>query len=175
MTAPARKPYPSDLTDEQWALLEPLIPTPKSRPGQRGRPAVPARPILEAILWVMRTGAPWHDLPSRYPSYQTCHRRFQQWVERGTLRKILIALRKDLKERGGVDDVESFIDGTYVGAKKGDPPSESAVPAMRRRSWRLQTAMVFLSPLASQMVRNTTSRSSTKRSTKPLSTSSRKK
>jgi len=35
--------------------------------------------VLNGILWVLRTGAPWHDLPERYPSYQTCHRRFQQW------------------------------------------------------------------------------------------------
>lgn len=115
-----------------------------------------ARSVLEGILWVMRTGAPWHDLPGRYPSYQTCHRRFQQWAEAGTLDLILTALRTDLAERGGIDDIESFIDGTYVGAKKGDPASEGAVPAMRRRSWRLQTALVFLSPLASPMGRATT-------------------
>ena len=151
-----------DLTDEQWRVIEPLLPTPKSGPGKRGRPAQPDRPIFEAILWIMRTGAPWHDLPGRYPPYQTCHRRFQQWLDDNTLRKLLVALREDLRERGKVDDIEAFVDGTYAGAKKGDPKSDAAVPAMRRRSWRLQTALVFLSPLASQMVQNTMSRSSEK-------------
>ncbi|MEM1417932.1 MAG: transposase, partial [Myxococcota bacterium] len=69
------------LTDPQWALVEPLLPTPKSGPGKPGRPAVPLRSVLDGVLWVLRTGAPWCDMPGRYPSYQTCHRRFQQWCE----------------------------------------------------------------------------------------------
>lgn len=151
-----------DLTDEQWERVEPLIPKAKSRPGERGRAAHPARDVLEAILWVLRTGAPWHDLPDRYPSYQTCHRRFQPWIARGTLRKILTVLYDDLRTRGGVNEVEAYVDGTYAPAKKGGSSSADAGPARRQRSWRLQTALVFLSPLASQMVRDTTSRSSTK-------------
>lgn len=163
-----------DLTDAQWEKLEPLIEPTKWKEGSRGRPPKPARAVLEGILWVMRTGAPWHDMPSRYPPYQTCHRRFQQWVDDGTLRRVLVALREDLRERGKVDDIESFIDGTYVGAQKGDRVSGVVVPAMRRRSWQLQTALVFLSPLASQMVRDTTAPSSTKPSTKRSSKSSRR-
>jgi transposase len=145
-----------NLTDEQWNLIEPMFPPSKSGPGKPGRPAQPSRMILEAVLWVMRTGAPWHDLPSRYPPYQTCHRRFQQWVENGTLRHVLVALREDLRERGGIEDIEAFVDGSYAGAKKGDPKSDDAVPAMRRRSWRLQTAPVCLSLLASQVGLDTT-------------------
>ena len=45
--------------------------------------------VLNAVLWILRTGAPWHDLPGQYPPYQTCHRRFQQWQRRGVLRKVL--------------------------------------------------------------------------------------
>lgn len=149
-----------ELTDEQWDAIADLFPAPKSGPGKRGRPAQPDRPIFEAILWIMRTGAPWHDLPSRYPPYQTCHRRFQQWIEDGTLRRTLVLLREDLRQRGGIDDIEAFVDGSYAGAKKGDPKSGDAVPAMRRRSWRLQTALVFLSPLALQMGIDTTLSSS---------------
>lgn len=155
-----------DLTDEQWEILEPLIPSTKWQPGGPGRPPKSPRQVLDGILWILRTGAQWHDMPNRYPPYQTCHRRFQQWQEDGTFRGILAALAKDLRERGGIDDIEAYIDGSYVGAKKGDPPSESAVPAMRRRSWRLQTALVFLSPLALEMVRDTTSPLSSKLSTK---------
>jgi transposase len=163
-----------DLTDAQWEKLEPLIEPKKCKEGSRGRPPKPARAVLEGILWVMRTGAPWHDLPGRYPPYQTCHRRFQQWVEDGTLRRVLTALREDLRKRGRVNDIESFIDGTYVGAKEGDRVLDGVVPAMRRRSWRLQTALVFLSPLASEMVRDTTAPSSIRPSTKPSSTTSRR-
>src|SRR5258708_28980274 len=67
-----------DLTEAQWQVLRPLL-TPQRRPDGRGRPWRDARAVLNGILWILRTGAPWHDLPDRYPPYQTCHRRFQQW------------------------------------------------------------------------------------------------
>lgn len=134
-----------DLTEAQWLAVEPHIPAAERRtPGRKGgRPFRPARDVLNGILWVLRTGAPWGDLPGRYPPYQTCHRRFQAWVKGGVLPKVLKALRRDLEERGGIEDVEGFIDGTYVPAKKGGPASGSAVPERRQRSWQLQTAMVF--------------------------------
>lgn len=156
-----------DLTEHQWEIIEPLIPAPKSGHGKRGRPAQPARAVLEAVLWVLRTGAPWHDLPSRYPPYQTCHRRFQRWVDDGTLRGILVVLGEDLRERGGIEEIEAYIDGSYAGAKKGDPQSGGVVPARRQRSWQLQTTLVFLSPLALRLVQDTMCRSSTTCSTKP--------
>jgi transposase len=153
------------LTDQQWALVEPLLPTPKSGPGKPGRPAVPLRDVLDGILWVLRTGAPWSDLPDRYPSYQTCHRRFQQWCEEGVFERVVIALRRDLRERGGIEDVEGFIDGTYVPAKKGDPPSAGAVLGRRPRSWQSQTAMVFHSLWLLLEETDTTSLSPTQLST----------
>lgn len=131
------------LTDKQWEIVEPLLPKPKSGPGKRGRPACDLRLVLEGILWVMRTGAPWADLPKRYPSYQTCHRRFQQWIKDGTLKRVVTALRRDLCERGGVEDIEGFIDGTYVPAKKGGTSWGAVEAARRPRSWQSQTAMVF--------------------------------
>jgi len=75
--------------------------------------------VLDGILWILRTGAPWRDLPERYPPYQTCHRRFQRWAEEGVLAGVLRALAEDLKERGGLDLPECFIAGAFVGAKKG--------------------------------------------------------
>ena len=65
-----------DLTNKQWAMLEPLLPNPPKRVDGRGRPWREAREVLDGVLWVLRTGAPWRDLPERYPPYQTCHRRF---------------------------------------------------------------------------------------------------
>jgi transposase len=70
-------------------------------------------------LWILRTGAPWKDLPERYPPYQTCHRRFQRWIEEGVLSDVLEALAEDLEERGDIDLSECYIDATFVAAKKG--------------------------------------------------------
>jgi transposase len=74
---------------------------------------------LNGILWVLRTGAPWAEVSERYPSYQTCHRRFQQWVRSGVLKGVLDALALDLKARGALDVREAFIDGTFAAAKRG--------------------------------------------------------
>lgn len=136
-----------DLTEQQWLAIKRFIPAAerRARSEKGGRPWRPARDVLNGILWVLRTGAPWADLPGRYPPYQTCHRRFQTWIREGVLPKVLAALRRDLETRGGIEDVEGFIDGTYVPAKKGGPASGSAAPAKRQRSWQLQTAMVFRS------------------------------
>ena len=75
--------------------------------------------MLNGILWILRTGAPWADLPDRYPSYQTCHRRFQQWVRAGVLRGVLEVLAQALHDEGYLDLQETFIDGSYAPAKQG--------------------------------------------------------
>ena len=108
-----------DLTDEQWTLLEPLIPKPPRRKDGRGRPWRDPRAVLSGVLWILRTGAPWKDLPERYPPYHTCHRHFQRWVEEGVLESILQALAQDIKERGGLDLSECFIDMHSCGSQRG--------------------------------------------------------
>ena len=112
-----------DLTDAQWAVLHPLLPRPRIRRDRRGRPWRDPRDVLNGILWILRTGAPWADLPARYPSPKTCHRRFQHWRADGTLEAVLRALAQDLEERGQLDLSDCFIDATYAGAKKGAPVS----------------------------------------------------
>ena len=109
-----------DLTDLQWAILDDLIPEPPRRGDKRGRPWRSRRSVLNGILWVLRTGAPWADLPEHYPSYQTCHHRFQQWVRSGIIRGVLEALAEDLQIRGRLDVREAFIDGSFAPAKKGE-------------------------------------------------------
>ena len=162
-----------ELTDEQWNILRPLIPKPRLRADGRGRPWRDNRQVLNGILWSLRTGAQWHDMPDRYPSPATCHRRFQHWVRSGVLKRILRALAKDLRDRGKLDLTEGFIDGTFAGAKKGGaawvPPSGAKV----RRSWQWQTAMVFLSPLTWPALRPMKSSSSIPRS-KPAFSRSRR-
>ena len=135
-----------DLTDLQWAILNDLIPEPPRRDDKRGRPWRSRRSVLNGILWVLRTGAPWADLPERYPSYQTCHRRFQQWVRSGIMRGVLEALAEDLQIRGWLDVREAFIDGSFAPAKKGERRSAKPNVARVRRLWRWQIAMVFRWP-----------------------------
>jgi transposase len=77
----------------------PFLPKLTRRKDGRGRPWRENRAVLNGILWILRTGAPWADLPDRYPSCQTCHRRFQQWVRCGVLKDILSVL--DRKWRCG--------------------------------------------------------------------------
>jgi len=95
-----KKPRREELSDEQWQLIEPLLPKPDK---PRGRPRRDEREVWTGILWILRSDAPWYDLPPRFPPYQTCHRRFQQWVRDGTLRCVLEALAADLRARGGLD------------------------------------------------------------------------
>ncbi len=158
-----------DLTDAQWSFLEILMPTPSHRPARRGRPWRDPRDVLNGILWILRTGAPWKDLPERYPPYQTCHRRFQQWCRDGTIERVLHGLAEDLYERGKHDITEAFIDGTFAGAQKGASASGKRSGARGPRSWQLQTALVFLSPLGSQVLRHMRRRSSMPRSINPSS------
>ncbi len=135
-----------DITNEQWALVCPLIEDAVPTRKVSGRPRMDSRAILNGVLWICRTGAPWKDLPGRYPPYQTCHRRFQEWVRCGLWESVLVRLAVDLKERGRIDLGECFIDGSFAAAKKGAPELERPSVARVPRSWQSQTAMVFLSP-----------------------------
>ena len=133
-----------DLSDSQWAVLDPLIPEPSRRKDGRGRPWKGRGAVLDGILWVLRTGAPWADLPDRYPPYQTCHRRFQQWVQSGILKGIFEALAADLRALGLLDVREAFIDGSFAPAKKGAPKSGRRSVEKELRSWPWRIAMVCL-------------------------------
>jgi len=152
------------LTDEQWSVVEPLIPKPKVRKDRKGRPRVEARSVLDGMLWVLWTGAPWKALPSEYPPYQTVHRRMQEWVEARVFWKVLKALAADLRDRGKIDLTEAFIDGTHAGAKRGALSSELLAVDPQQRSWQLLTLAVFQSPLGSRVVRAMKLRSSRRRS-----------
>jgi transposase len=135
-----------ELTDEQWAVIETHLPELPRRADNRGRPWRSNREVMNGILWILRSGARWKDLPERFPPYQTCHRRFQAWVKDGTLRHVLEALAEDLRTRGELDLTECFIDGTFIAAKKGGAELVKLSGAKARNSWWWQTMLVFLSP-----------------------------
>jgi transposase len=149
----ATKSRAEELTDDQWALIAPLLPELPRRADGRGRPWRDNRAVMNGVLWVLRTGAPWADLPARFPPYQTCHRRFQAWVKAGALRQVLETLAADLHKRGGLDLTECFIDGTFVVAKKGATAWEKPSAAKVRSSWQWQTALALLSPSTLQVLR----------------------
>ena len=135
-----------ELTDEQWALLELLLPELPRRADGRGRPWRSQREVLNGVLWILRSGARWKDLPAHFPPYQTCHRRYQGWVRSGALRVVLETLAEDLREAGQIDLSECYVDGTFIAAKKGGQPWGPPSGARARSSWQWQTLLVFLSP-----------------------------
>jgi transposase len=107
------------LRDEQWERIREHFPeenVPETRPGRK---PIPTRRVLEAVLWILNTGAQWHMLPQGYPNYKSVHRRFQQWCREETLRKMLTDLANTLREEGEIDESECFIDATFASAKGG--------------------------------------------------------
>jgi transposase len=107
------------LSDAQWERIREHFPEENISDGRPGRKPVPARRVLDAVLWILNTGAQWHMLPQCYPNYKTVHRRFQQWCEREILRGVLAALANELRDRGEIDERECFIDATFASAKGG--------------------------------------------------------
>ncbi len=94
----SRKPYPTDLSDRQWRLVEPYVPRPK--PG--GRPArYPRREILNAILFQTRNGCVWRALPHDLPPYRTAFYYFRRWQKDGTWDGIHDALRTKARQAAG--------------------------------------------------------------------------
>ncbi len=142
-----------ELTDEQWAVIEPHLPELPSREDGRGRPWRENREVMNGILWILRSGARWKDLPGCFPPYQTCHRRFQHWVRDGSLRRVLEALAEDLRMRGDLDLTECFIDGTFIVAKKGGTELVRLSGVKARNSWWWQRMLLFHSPSTHRVLR----------------------
>lgn len=106
-----------EVSDEQWKILKPYL---GNTSVKMGRPPKDNRVLLNGVLWVLHTGAPWRDLPEYYGPWQTVYKRFAQWQENAKLKEVFDALRE------GADMQDVSIDGTYIkahrasaGAKKG--------------------------------------------------------
>ena len=86
-----------ELTDQEWEQIAPLIPSNK---GKRGRPPKDDRLMLNAMLWLARSGAPWRDLPERYGPYSSVYSRFRKWIDDGILDNIfrVLSLESELYE-----------------------------------------------------------------------------
>lgn len=97
MSANARRYYPTDLTDRQWALVQPLLPEPKSGPGKPGRPARDLRGVVNAILYVVKSGCQWRLVPREFGVWQTIYRYFNTWsrttVWQGVMEELIMRER----------------------------------------------------------------------------------
>lgn len=103
---PARRGYPSDLSDEEWALLEPLLPTGKTR----GQPRIhPLREIINAIRYVQRTGCRWRALPHDLPPWPTVATYFYRWRNDGTWERVRRALHRQVRQAQGRDQEPSAV------------------------------------------------------------------
>lgn len=102
------------LTDDEWELIAEDFPEPAST----GRPQRDPRAVLDAILWVLRTGSPWRDLPDDFCPWQTAWRKFDQWNADGTLAAVLHHLQASFVSAGAIDPELWCIDGTTVRAAR---------------------------------------------------------
>jgi transposase len=137
-----------DLTDEQWAAIEHAFPKgERTRTSPKGgRPWRDPRDVVNGVLWILRTGAPWADSASTISATRDVPPSLPRLVKDGVLVRMLRDLAEDLKVRGKLDLTEAFVDGSHAGAKRGALWLGSLAAAKRPRSWQWQTALVFLSP-----------------------------
>ncbi len=101
------------MTDEQWLKLNPLLPPQKAHTGQ---PAHDHRRIINGILWLHRTGAPWRDIPERYGKHSTISSRFYRWRQAGIWQRIWESLMQQADSEGSIDWEVNFVDSTIVRA-----------------------------------------------------------
>ena len=121
-----------ELMDEQWALIEPLVPR---SVACTGRPSRDRRILLNGIFWILHTGAPWRDLPERFGPWQTVYHHFAKWRREGVFAEIIEALQITLDDRGLIDWDLWCIDGANVRAARAagaDKKVSTGTPTNRR-------------------------------------------
>lgn len=135
-----------DLTDEQWLLIQPLLPPPRP-PGGRGRPPLDQRLLINGILWKLRCNRPWRAVPSRYGSHEACYQYYNAYKRSGVLKQILTALMQDLKTRGRFDFLQAIRSGiVYISEKAGRV--NYYILSEYADDWRVSTSLIFYQGMA---------------------------
>ena len=124
-----------DLTNTEWKHIRRFFSVPTKRKDGKGRPRASDCEILNGILWILRTGAPWKEMPVKYPARSSCHRRFQQWARDGSFETAWRRLVRLLNRKGRIDWMEGFIDGSFASAKKGAKLLVKRNVAKGRNGW----------------------------------------
>ena len=106
-----------ELSTLKWERIQPLLPD-LSHKGGPGRPWLPHRRLINGILWILHTGAPWRDLPERYGPWQTVFDRFNGWRRDGTWVRIVTSLLDELDDKKQIDHDLWCIDGTIIRASR---------------------------------------------------------
>ena len=120
-----------ELSDQEWAAVEPLIP---NEPAKTGRKRRPVQEMLNGILWILRTGAPWRDLPERFGPWQTVYDYYSRWRRDGVFDRILAKLQIRLDAEGHVDWDLWCVDGSNVRAARAAGGADKKVAAATRTS-----------------------------------------
>jgi putative transposase len=129
---PNRATYPSDLTDAQWAVLEPLVARARRADG-RGRPrAVDLREVVNAVLYVLHEGCRWRALPHDFPAWETVYWYFSRWTDDGTLVRITDTLRQRVREGVGRNPEPSAVIIDSQSVKATEKGGTSAMTRGRR-------------------------------------------
>jgi hypothetical protein len=129
-----------DLTEPQWLAIKDGMPLPHQG---RGRPSLDPLLLLNGIFWKIRTGYPWRALPDRYPSYQSCHRFYEQWQASGLLFSLVQSLYSDLVYRADFTPYIAVFERRIFLRIRGRSFGFIVVPRYRD-DWRTSTALLFL-------------------------------
>lgn len=129
-----------ELMDRLWERVRPLPPPPPAHP-KGGRPVADDRSCFEGIVYLLRNGLRWRQMPACYPSGVTCWRRHKAWTEAGVWHRVWKLVLAELDAAGRLDTSELVVDGTFVEAKRGAPASARAGSGRARRSNSPRTAM----------------------------------
>ena len=122
------------LTDGHWERIRNHFPEENIADGRPGRKPVSTRRVLEAVLWILNTGAQWHMLPQSYPNYKTVHRRFQTWSRDEVLRRLLTDVANELRDQGSTDaELRSRFCPLSIRRKLHRPRAASGVAVERPR------------------------------------------
>src|SRR5512147_853634 len=163
-----------ELSNRLWDRLKRVLPHPTHH-GGKGHPWKPHRDLINGILWILHTGAPWRDLPERYGPWETVFHRFHRWRQDGTWNRIVTSLLDELDDQGQIDHDLWCIDGSVIrasraaaGAKK-NASGPRQLGGQRRRKCKSRPTMRWDAPGAGSAPRSIWSATATVSSSPSIS------